>query len=285
MTKHALVTGGNSGVGLGVAAELAKKGYAVWITGRSPEKGARAIQQLRALGAPSAEFIPADFTSFQSIASLLSAVKPKLQGRLDALIHSAGVLNSERRVSPDGLEETWASQFVGRYLVTEGLLEVLEATSDARVVFVGAPLMKNVKLNEEDLTLGDQYKVFAAAQQAYLACQIYMERFAKAHPKGPWINSGHVGLTSTDLGRGVKGPMGFLIGLMTRLAGIPVERAAQNFVALASAPELSGVTGFFFPKPGKLDVRQPMQRSPEERALFERIESRYTAKRQQAPAA
>jgi NAD(P)-dependent dehydrogenase (short-subunit alcohol dehydrogenase family) len=285
MTKHALVTGGNSGVGLAVATELAKKGYAVWITGRSPEKGARAVQHLLAAGAPSAEFMPADFASFKTIASLLGSLKSKLQGRLDALVHSAGVLNSERRVGPDGLEETWASQFVGRYLVTEGLLETLKATTDARIVFIGAPLLGSAKLNEQDLTLEGNYKVFAAAQQAYLACQIYMERFAQAHPKGPWINGGHVGLTSTDLGRGVKGPMGFMISVMTRLAGIPVERAAQNFAALATAPELSGVTGFFFPKPGKVDVRKPMRFSQEQRAAFERIEARYAPGRHQTSAA
>jgi len=285
MSKHALVTGGNSGVGLAVAKGLGSKGHAVWITGRNAQKGAAAVEQIRAAGAPSAEFIAADFTSFKEIATCINTVKPKLNGRLDALVHSAGVLNSDRRVSADGLEETWGSQFVGRYLLTEALTATLSATEDSRIVFIGAPLMGGVKLNEEDLTLGVKYAVFKSAQQAYLACQIYMERFAAAHPNGPFINGGHVGLVKTDLGRGITGPMKLMVNVMTALMGITAERSAKNFVALASAPELKGVTGHFFSKPEKLDVRQPMHFSPERRAAFERIEAKYSAARQQALAA
>ncbi len=279
-TRQAVVTGGNSGVGLAVALGLAHKGYALWITGRNEQSGAQAVAQLQAVGAPAARFVSADFTSFASTHALVQTLRGELAGRLDALVHSSGVLNSERRVSADGLEEIWASQFVGRYLVTEGLKDVLVATPDARVVFVGSVLLGDPTLNEADLTLKGRFSMMAAVQQAYLATQLYMERFAREHPKGPFINGGHAGAPPTGITRGVNSAGRWLFRFARLVMGISLERAAENFVALASDPALSGVTGRFFPKPGKLSVHQPMTFSAEQHAAFERIVARLRVQSQ-----
>ena len=59
--RVAIVTGGNGGVGLGLARELAQAGATVVITGRNRDKGAHALAQLLALGT-AAEFLSIDMT-------------------------------------------------------------------------------------------------------------------------------------------------------------------------------------------------------------------------------
>ncbi len=284
MTKHALVTGGNSGIGFAVAEALGKAGYRLWITGRNSTKGTRAAEALRTVSSAGVDFLAADFSRAGDVARLVKAVKAKCEGRLDALVHSTGVLNAKRVVSADGLEETWASQFLGRYLLTEALTPELSASEDGRVVFVGAPLMKSARLHE-DVTLPNNYSVIRAAQQSQLACQLYIQSYAAAHPGGPAINGGHVGIVASDIFRGMPGPLRPVFRLVTPIIGITAARAAKNFVALASDPTLKGVTGCFFPKPERLDKRNALAFTAAQQEELTRVLAKFSDARTRALAA
>ena len=93
--KVALVTGGNSGIGLAVARRFAEEGARVFITGRREAQLAEAI----ALIGGQAEAIQGDITRTDDLARLFDTLGTRA-GRLDILIHSSGV--SE----PASLEET-----------------------------------------------------------------------------------------------------------------------------------------------------------------------------------
>jgi NAD(P)-dependent dehydrogenase (short-subunit alcohol dehydrogenase family) len=95
-------------------------------------------------------FLPLDVTRFKGIEEFVRELRPQLGGRLDALVHSAGVVTTKRVVSADGLEEDWATQVLGRYLLTEAFTPELSHADDGRVVFV-AP--KVPRLFEDDPSL------------------------------------------------------------------------------------------------------------------------------------
>src|SRR5262249_19109249 len=96
MTRSALVTGGNSGIGLAIAEALGKAGYKLWITGRDKERGAQAAQKANA------EFLVGDFSTAEQTKAFAKDFKSRCGGKLDVLVHSTGVLNSKRRAAPDG---------------------------------------------------------------------------------------------------------------------------------------------------------------------------------------
>jgi len=85
----AIVTGGNGGIGLGMAAGLARAGAAVLIAGRNAGKNAAAVGQLQALGAKTAA-VEADVTEQPACLRLVSAALDKF-GRLDILVNNAGI--------------------------------------------------------------------------------------------------------------------------------------------------------------------------------------------------
>jgi 2-deoxy-D-gluconate 3-dehydrogenase len=83
-----LVTGGNGGIGLGLARGLAKAGAAVMVAGRNAEKNAAAVAELRGLGAE-AEAVVADVTDAAGVEAMVARAVERF-GRLDILVNNAG---------------------------------------------------------------------------------------------------------------------------------------------------------------------------------------------------
>jgi 2-dehydro-3-deoxy-D-gluconate 5-dehydrogenase len=82
--KVAIVTGGNGGIGLGMAAGLREAGAAVMLSGRNRAKGEKAAQSI------GAAFHPADVTREADCAALIDATVKQF-GRLDILVNNAGM--------------------------------------------------------------------------------------------------------------------------------------------------------------------------------------------------
>jgi 2-deoxy-D-gluconate 3-dehydrogenase len=87
--RVALVTGGNGGIGLGMAEGLAQAGAAIAIVGRNAAKGEAAVAQLTALGA-NACFIAADVASDEACRAMVRDAVARF-GRLDILVNNAGI--------------------------------------------------------------------------------------------------------------------------------------------------------------------------------------------------
>ena len=101
--KVAVVTGGNGGIGLGMARGIASCGADVAIVGRNAEKAVAALESLRALGVR-AEFIAADVTKKADCQALIEQTE-KLFGRVDILVNNAGT--SIRKMPQDYSEDEW----------------------------------------------------------------------------------------------------------------------------------------------------------------------------------
>jgi len=100
--RVAVVTGGNGGIGLGMAQGLAEAGATVIIAGRDEAKSAAAVKKLTAGGAKAAA-IAVDVTSAESCRALIAAAAKKF-GRLDILVNNAGT-NIRKQPEDYALEE------------------------------------------------------------------------------------------------------------------------------------------------------------------------------------
>ena len=100
--RVAIVTGGNGGIGLGMARGLAEAGAAVIVAGRDQAKGGQAVRELQALGAKAA-FVAVDVKSESSCRAMVRAAAHEF-GRLDILVNNAGT-NIRKRPEEYALEE------------------------------------------------------------------------------------------------------------------------------------------------------------------------------------
>src|SRR5580692_4019824 len=92
--KVVVITGGNSGIGLGFARGLAKAGGDVVIWGRRADKNEEAAAELRALGAKVLAQAVDVSDEAAVVASMADAVKQ--MGRVDGVIANAGIMNAAK---------------------------------------------------------------------------------------------------------------------------------------------------------------------------------------------
>ena len=87
--KVAIVTGGNRGLGLGMAEGLSRAGASIIVAARDAEKSAETVAYLRSLGGE-AEFVPVDVVDETSCHDMVVAAESHF-GKIDILVNNAGI--------------------------------------------------------------------------------------------------------------------------------------------------------------------------------------------------
>lgn len=136
--RVAVVTGGNGGIGLGIAEALAEAGADVVVAARDAAKSARAVARIAAHGRR-AVALPLDVADARSCAALPSAVVGTLGG-CDILVANAGV-NVRRRpeaLDPGDWERVLGTNLTGAFRVATALHPLLRAGGRGKVLCVGS---------------------------------------------------------------------------------------------------------------------------------------------------
>ncbi len=149
--KTALITGATSGTGFYTAAELARRGARVFVTGRDETRGLEAIAELRRLaGHDEVEFIGADASSVEDNVTLAEELSRRITS-LDILINNAGGVFAERGETDEGFERSLALNFIGPVILTQHLLRLLgRSRSGGRIVNVVSSAFRLWKGNPFD---------------------------------------------------------------------------------------------------------------------------------------
>jgi len=139
MSRNVLITGGNSGIGLECARNLAREGMHVIIASRNRELSAKAVRRIAAdSGESSASEMGLDLGSLQAIRAFAKELASRGQP-LHAIVCNAGLqFNSGPVHSADGHESTFAVNHLGHFLLVHLLLNQLVADAPARIVVVSS---------------------------------------------------------------------------------------------------------------------------------------------------
>src|SRR5215213_2466913 len=141
--KVCLVTGATSGIGKATAMGLANMGASVVMVGRDRGRGEAALAEIKEGSAnASVDLLLADLSSQEDVRRLADQFK-EAYPRLDVLINNAGVIRSKRITTADGLEMTFAVNHLAYFLLTNLLLDVLEASAPSRIVNVSSGEQRN----------------------------------------------------------------------------------------------------------------------------------------------
>lgn len=246
--KICMVTGATSGIGKVTARELAQMGATVIIVGRNPEKSENAVKQIRReTGNPAVEFMLADLSSQKEIRQLVQDFK-KRYDRLHVLVNNAGSIFLARRESVDGIEMTFALNHLGYFLLTNLLIDALQASAPSRIINVSALLHKWAKINFDDLQNREMYIGVRAYPQSKL-CNLYFtyELARRMEGTGVTANALHPGVVATNLGVN-DNRFGRVMRRLINFALINPEEGAQTIIYLAASPDAQTVTGKYFVK-------------------------------------
>ena len=257
MTKTALVTGAASGIGKAIATGLAREGYHVVVLVRNEARGEETLRDIRAtVPNASLETLTADLSSQSSIREAAAIFLSRHQ-KLDVLVNSAGVFVKNREVTNDGLERTFATNYMAYFLLTNLLVEALKKGAPSRVVNV-ASQYGGAKVDFDDLQLETRkYSYLRATPPTMLERVLFTQELAeRLKGTGVVVNCLHPGLVS---GTRLLNDTGGFFQWMTNMVGTTPEKGADTALWLATAPENATVTGKMFAK--RKEVKTPGQGS------------------------
>ena len=243
--KVIVLTDATSGIGKALAVDLAKTGETVVIVAHDAEHGKAMMGDVQ-LAAPQAniDLQLSDLSILSSVRNLSEILKSKYPA-IDVLINNASVYTKKRAVTVDGFEEMFAANYLGPFLLTNLLLEPLQAAAQtngsARILNITAP--STIPLNFDDLQSERDFKAsnaFNAARTAILVFTLELAR--RLENTGITVNAIHSESMNESF---------FLTRLFTRSSP---ENAAANVVQAAVASEFEKNTGRFLEDGKELDV-------------------------------
>ncbi|OGO29040.1 MAG: short-chain dehydrogenase [Chloroflexi bacterium RBG_16_52_11] len=250
--KICMVTGATSGIGEVTARTLAQMGATVIVVGRSPEKSAATVNQIKQQAGNSAvEVMLADLSSQKEVRQLVQQFKSRYQ-RLDVLVNNAGAWLTRYQESVDGIEMTFALNHLGYFLLTNLLLDTLKTSAPARIINVSSYGHKAGHMNFDNLQFRQRYDGMQAYRQSKLANVLFTYELARRLAgTGITVNVLDPGLVATNFGLNNFGLNndGWLRSLLRHvyaLAAISAEQGAQTSIYLAASPKVAGVTGKYF---------------------------------------
>ena len=143
----AIVTGGGSGIGKGIARSFIGEGAKVVIAARNADKLARAAEEIGIVG--STVFpIPTDVTDEEQVNSLFERVHDRFH-RLDILVNNAGVTDGGplTELSVETWDKVIATNLRGPFLCTRSALRIMKTQGGGRILNIGSISAQRPRLN------------------------------------------------------------------------------------------------------------------------------------------
>jgi len=242
--KTAVITGATSGIGQAAALRMAELGARIVIVARDTEKAELTKNLIsNATGNEDIGIYEADTGIIQQVYRLVDNLNQN-EPRIDILVNNAGALFNEREFTEEGLERTFATDLLGPFTLTQGLIPKLKASSPSRIINVSSGGMYTQKIRVDDFQFWnesfDGVKAYARAKRGLvILSEIWADQLKDFNVI---VHSMHPGWVRTP---GIERSLPRFYELTDRVLRTP-EQGADTIVWLAAAPEAFKTTGKFW---------------------------------------
>lgn len=261
--KSVVITGANRGVGLETAKAFARLGATVILGCRDLTAGQAALEEIKGCTEEpkyhrNLHLHRLDLASFTSIGAFARQVRRTLQQvnnggppQLHYLINNAGVMMTAEERTEDGLELQFGANYLGPFLLTHLLLDLLKAAGGdpARIVNLSSISHNAGLMTFDNLNLvGGAYTPLKAYAQSKLATVLWSRQLAKRLPtEQVTVYSVHPGIVQTELyARSVNRFARLCRRLAGPLAFTTAEQGAQTTLYCALEPALAAESGHYY---------------------------------------
>jgi NAD(P)-dependent dehydrogenase (short-subunit alcohol dehydrogenase family) len=243
--KVCMITGANSGIGKATAIGLAKLGARLILVCRDQNRAEEAITEIKEkTGNNSIDLILADLSSQKEIHNLVKEFKNRYD-KLHVLINNAGVNLYKHTLTEDGIETTFAVNYLAHFMLCNLLYNTLKNSAPARIVNVTSSVQAK-SIDFDDLNGHNHYRQLKAYAQSKLAVVLFTYEFArKIKGSGVSVNCIHPGFVKTNMVRKYRPFVKYFYHLVGLFLLTP-KRGAKTSIYVASSPEIDGVSGKYF---------------------------------------
>ncbi|QEE15591.1 SDR family NAD(P)-dependent oxidoreductase [Promethearchaeum syntrophicum] len=261
--KICLITGATDGIGKATAFLFAEKGAILILVGRNLEKGKKTVSDIiQKTNNSRIEYMQADLSIQANIIDLVEGFNAKYD-HLDILVNNVGGYFSERIETSDGIELTFALNYLCPFLLTNLLLNSLKSCQHARIINLTSSAHRYGKINFDDLHLKHKYFGLHAYQQSKLAIVLFTKYLAKRlHKNNITVNAIHPGIVKTNIAQQHHGIQEKAFSLLKNTIAISSEKAAKYIAHLAVSENLSSISGEYFIK---RKIRKASKKSNDEK--------------------
>lgn len=269
--KTVLITGATSGIGLEASVKLAGMGAELVLVARDRERGEAAVAAVKKRsGSPAIALMRCDFASLaatRALAAEVVAARPTLH----VLVNNAGSVAAKREVTEDGIEQTFAVNHLGPFLLTNLLLDLLRRSAPARVVTVASGAHRAGGLPFDNLQFEHgSYGIMRAYARSKLANVLFTRELARRLAgTGVTANCLHPGAVATNIWSHAPRYTQPLLAV-AKLFMISAEKAADTIVYLAASQEVTGQTGGYYERNRKVSPSPLAQDDTVARELWTR---------------
>jgi len=268
-----VITGATGTIGGAAAASLAAQGHPAVLVVRDAQRGAEVRARiLQSLPGIRIEIAVCDLSLMNSVRTATASILAR-SSKLAGLIHCGAVFTRDRRETPEGFEVMFATNHLGPFLLTQGLLPALKAGSPSRVITVSAP--STTELDFADLQSSRKFSAFNAFGATKTANLLFAYELAR-RMQGSKVTS-NVFFPGVVKSRLMAEAPAVVRGLAS-LAGKRPEEVALALASLATDPSLESTTGRFY-KLTKLSESSAYSRDPEVQRQLWQASERLVASR------
>lgn len=246
--KVVIITGGNSGIGLETAKNLAERGAKVIIACRSAYRARIAVEEIvKVTGNCNVRYEVLDLASLRSVREFCSKIN-KTEERLDVLINNAAAGGLGNRKTEDGLHIGMQVNYFSQFLLTRLLLPLLKSSAPSRIINVSSVAHTYGVMDFDNLNMEKYWSDYLVYTNSKLYINMMsLELSRRLQNTNVTVNCLHPGVAATNIFRNIKNST--IRNILLKSISFMFQdiwEASQTTVYLAVSPDLVNVSGRYF---------------------------------------
>ncbi|MBC8505359.1 MAG: SDR family NAD(P)-dependent oxidoreductase [Anaerolineales bacterium] len=209
--------------------------------------------------------IPVDLSERLSIRAAVKQIKSQYP-KIDVLVNNAGVYKVKREETVSGIEMSFAVNYLAPFMLSQMLIENLEASGNGRIINMVSELYKSGAIDFENIMMETGNKVGSAYANSKLAVVLYTIELAKrTREKGIAVNAMHPGVLATSAFRDYPNLM---VKFMSLFLEKP-QKGGERIAYLATSDAVNEVSGKYFYKLEEKEIDIPGQEKNKTQKLWQ----------------
>ncbi|KAM9330233.1 retinol dehydrogenase 11-like [Gastrophryne carolinensis] len=263
--KTAIVTGANTGIGKCVARDFARRNGRVILACRSRERGQKALEEIqKETGNQNVILEILDTSSMASVRAFAERIL-RQEKRLDILVNNAGASGMPRSITSEGLENTFATNHLGPFLLTNLLVGLMKRSAPSRIVFLSSFMHgdgyvdtnhfygKNLEKNKFNVSYN------CTKLMNTICANVLADRLRGT---GVTVTSANPGIVMTDAMRYYNIVFRFLFNLIGFFFFKTAEEGAASTIFCSVSEEAEGLTGKYIDSDCTITLPSDKARDP-----------------------